>query len=241
MTDLYALWSRLGVGFTVAASRNIQIDLEEVLVKTAQEGRNDSRLSFGMRGWLLKHHELVNSARLIVKLKACSETAVLGAIIDSVVQEHPRSNLKYCLKYCHPFSQKQFVFHYVSVSPAVAQLNLDENLPLLKKWGLISRELGDMQGAIRDKTFVLQHNPHLALRALFGANLKAEVLSFFLNHKQGNARQIALSIGLSYEPVYSELLHFKKIGLLKEARKGQARTFSLYPKFIKRTLLPLAA
>ncbi len=241
MSDLYQIWSRLGVAFDTAPFFGSSIDLEDVLVKTSLEGRKDSRLLFGMRGWLLKHYELVNSARLICKIKSCSSTAVLGAVIESVILEYPRSNLKYAIKYCHPLSQSDFVFDSVRYSKTISHLNQMENLPLWKKWNLISREMGDMHGAIREKKFVLKHNPQLALRALFGAGLKAEVLSFFLNHRKGNARQIALAIGLSYEPVYSELMLFKKIGLAEEKKKGQTRVFSLSPKFFDRTLLPLAA
>lgn len=241
MSKLYQIWSRLGVAFDVVSSSDSAIDLEEILLKTSQEGRRDSRLLFGMRGWLCKHHELVNSARLICKIKSAAETAVLGAVLESVVLQSPRSNLKYVIKYCHRLQQPDFVFDSVRSSPVIATLNKKENLPLWKKWGLISREMDDMKGAIRDKKYVLKNNVRLALRALFGAGLKAEVLSFFLNHKSGNARQIALAIGLSYEPVHSELSFFKNIGLAEEKKKGHTRIFSLSPKYFERTLLPFAA
>ena len=168
-------------------------------------------------------------------------STAFSRIIESVVTEYPRSNLKYVIKYCHPFTKSDFIFDSVRSSKTISQLNQSENLPLWKKWNLISREMSDMQGAICEKKFVLKHNPQLALRALFGAGLKAEVLSFFLNHRKGNARQIALAIGLSYEPVYSELIQFVKIGLAEEIKKGQSRIFSLRPIFFERTLLPFAA
>ncbi|EKD50112.1 MAG: hypothetical protein ACD_62C00649G0002 [uncultured bacterium] len=236
MFELYKTWARLGVAFNVKPTSDSVIDIEDVLIRTAHEGRDDSRLLFGMRGWLIKHHELVNSARLISKIKCLTETAVLGAIIDSVVEIHPRSNLKYIVKYCHPLSQPDFVFRSVKNSNILSQLNLQENLSLWKKWNLISREMEYNKEAIYEKKHVFKHNPWLILRALFGAGLKAEVLTYFFHHKKGNARQIAQTTQLSYEPVYSELRLLNKIGLVKEKKRGRARVFSFCPSFFKETI-----
>lgn len=237
LNNLHNIWSRLGVAFDVSLSKNLFIDLEDTLIQTAQQGREDSRLLFGMRGWLLKHHDLVNCARLVRKLKAQENTAVLGAIVESVVVERPRSFLRYVTKYCQPLKKKEILFFKVSRSKILSKLNKESNHPIWKKWGLISREMGDMKGAIREKSFVLKHNLNLAIRALFGPNLKAEILSYFIKNKQGHVYQIAKMTGFSYQPVYSELDSFNQLGLLKEERMGRKRVFRFNSGFFSKILL----
>ncbi|MBF0106486.1 MAG: hypothetical protein HQM16_14310 [Deltaproteobacteria bacterium] len=237
--ELYKIWSRLGVGFNIRMTPVKNIDLEETIVRTCIEGRRDSRVLFGMRGWLLKHHDLVNCSRLIRLTKKSEHTAVLGAILESVINEIPRSGLQYVIKYCQRANVTEFVFHHVKDSKALSALNTKENLALWKKWNLISREMESMSGAIMDKSFIIKNNTNLAIRALFGPGLKAEILSFFLNHKEGNANKISQKICLSYEPVHSELDLFKKIGLINETKHGRSKVFAINRHFLLKVLKPL--
>lgn len=223
--ELYKIWTQLGVGFLAKSKHPIAIDLEKTLLITSRVGREDSRLIFGMRAWLLKHHDLVNGSRLIRLIKSENETAVLGAIIDSVLVKSSRSTLHYVRKYCKKSKTEEFVFTRIMKSKVQSDLNRKECLPVWKKWNLISREMDDMPGTIMGKSYVFRHNRALALRALFGPIIKADLFAFFLEHKEGNAHHIAKSLGLSYEPVYTELTSFKEIGLIDETRRGLARVF----------------
>ncbi len=200
--ELYTTWAQLGVGFLEKPTTSIVVDLEKTILATTRAGREDSRLLFGMCAWLLKYHGLVNNSRLIRLIKQEKETAVLGAAIDLVLEKKPRSTLRYVRKYCKKAKTPEFVFKRIAYSKVQSGLNREENLAVWKKWNLISREAGDMEGVIREKSFVYSHNRNLALRAFFGPIVKADVFAFLLDHKTGNARQIALSLGLSYEPVH---------------------------------------
>lgn len=225
--ELYTTWTQLGVGFLERPITPISVDLEKTIMATSHAGREDSRLLFGMRAWLLKHHDLVNKSCLIRLIKQEKETAVLGAIIDSVVVKIPRSTLRYVCKYCKKNKKLEFVFKRIANSKVQSTLNREENLPVWKKWNLISREMGEMDGVIMEKSYVYAHNRSLALRALFGPIAKADVLAFLLEHKQSNAHQMAQSLGLSYEPVYSELATFKEMGFIEEEKHGLARVFKI--------------
>lgn len=239
--SIYQTWSRLGVGFNEPFKRKEVVNLEKTLMDTCELGRQDSRLLFGMLGWLLKHHELVNGSILIRLVKKASKTAALGAVIDLVLEKQPRSLFKNVRKYCKPLTKPEFLFYRIEKSSHLAKLNKEENLKLWKRWGLISREVDEMSGAIADKTYVLKNNNNLALRALFGSGVRAEILSYFMEHEKGNAYVIAKQIGLSYEPVYSELQFFQKIGLMAAVKIGKALVFELKPNFIQKTLKPLMA
>lgn len=194
---------------------------------TAHAGREDSRLLFGMRAWLLKHHDLVNNSRLIRLIKIEKETAVLGAVIDSILAKIPRSTLRYVRKYCKKAKKPEFVFKRIANSKIQSSLNREENLSIWKKWNLISREMGEMDGVIMDKSYVFAHNRNLALRAFFGPIVKADVFAFLLERKMSNAHQMAQALGLSYEPVYSELAMFKQMGFIEEEKHGLARMFKI--------------
>ncbi len=217
----------MGIGFHEPHSEPILIDLERTLIETAHAGRDDSRLLFGMRGWLLKHHDLVNGTRLIRLVKSEKETAILGAIIDSVLEEESRSTLRYVKKYCRKAKTPEFVFNRIASSPVQSERNREENLTVWKRWNLISREMESSEGAIMEKPYVLKHNRNLALRALFGPILKADLLAYFLEYKQGNAHQVAQALGQSYEPVYHELQSFKEIGFMEDEKAGLSRVFKI--------------
>jgi hypothetical protein len=239
--NLRQYWARLGVAFDERFPRRGVIDLERLMMDTCVEGRRDPRLLFGMRGWLLKHHDLVNVNRLIRMVRECKETAILGAIIDSVLECAPRSSLRYVRKYCRKALEHRFVFEAVEASRVMRRVNEEENLPVWKAWGLISREMESMEGAIAEKGFVLRHNRNLALRALFGSGMRAEILSYLLENKAGNAHQISRGVGQSYEPVYSELKLCENVGLLKPVPSGRATLYHLRSEFLERTLKSLLA
>lgn len=237
--DLRKKWTRLGVGFTESFSEQGLIDLEKTILETTHAGREDSRLLFGMRGWLLKHHDLINGSRLIRFVKKEPETAVLGALIDSMIEEAPRSTLLYVRRYCKKLRKPEFLFSKIAESKALSELNREENLSVWRHWNLISREMGEMEGAIYEKKYVLKHNLNLALRALFGPGMRAEVLSYFLKNKEGNAAQIAKALEQSYQPVYSELKAIQAIGLVHEEKEGIACVFQIEKNIIPMLLKPL--
>ncbi len=209
------------------------VDLEKILVETSQAGRDDSRLLFGMRGWLLKHHDLVNGSRLIRFVRQEKQTAVLGAVIDSVIEINPRSVLKAVRRYCRKLNKPEFLFRRIGRSPTESELNQEECLSVWKRWNLISREMSTMGEAILEKPYVLRNNPNLALRALFGAGTRAEIFSYFIKNKEGNALEISFALGQSYQPVYSELMALCKIGLGKVTKVGAERIFQVPYPFLK--------
>lgn len=236
MVDLYAKWQKLGVGFAGVPGIRSFVDVEQLLINTAKEGRKDSRLLFGMRGWLLRNHDLVNVQRLIRFIKQEKNkkepTSVLGAILNSVVNEVPRSALKNALKYCEKNKQPEFVFSRIGESKVLSQLNKEENHSVWKYWNLISREMDSEQSAIRRRSYILKRNKNLLLRAFLGKGVKAEILSYFLNCGKGNALEISKEVGFSYEPVYSELQQFKALHFIEEqkGRGRQGQFFSINPK-----------
>ncbi len=227
------------MGFVESYRGVLLIDLEKTLLETCRQSREDSRLLFGMRGWLLKHHDLVNGSRLIRLVKMEGDTAILGAVIDSVIEQAPYSTLRYVRKYCQKARKSEFVFRRIKDSPVQAEINRNGNLPVWRKWNLISREMDDLKGAIRNKSYVFHNNLNLSLRALFGSILRADLLNYFIEHSEGNAHEIANALEQSYQPVYSEIQSFREMGWMEEKRVGMARVFHIKTP-VRRKLLALA-
>jgi len=241
LNNLRTSWARLGVAFDEKISRKGFIDLERLLMDTCIQGRRDSRLLFGMIGWLIKHHDLVNVNRLIRMVKEAKDTAVMGAVIDFLLEHAPRSSLRYVRKYCKRARKPEYVFEEIERSKVLRKVNEEENLPVWQAWNLISREMNVMEGGVAEKEFVLSRNGNLGLRALFGTGVRAEILSYLVEHGEGNARQISLGVDQSYEPVYSELKLCEDVGLLKPVIQGRATVYCLRPEFFQKTLKPLLA
>jgi len=239
--NLRTSWTRFGVAFDERIPRKGSVDLERLMMDTCVEGRKDPRALFGMIGWLLKHHDLVNVNRLIRMVKETKNTAVLGAVIDAVLEHAPRSSLRYVRKYCKRARKPEYVFEEIERSKVMRKLNEEENLPVWKTWNLISREMDTMEGGVAEKAFVLSRNGNLALRALFGTGIRAEILQYLVEHGEGNAHQIAQGVGQSYEPVYSELKTCEDVGLLEPISRGRATVYHVRPEFFQKTLKPLLA
>ena len=239
--DLRTSWARLGVAFDERISRKGSVDLECLMMDTCIEGRKDSRALFGMIGWLIKHHDLVNANRLIRMVKEARNTAILGAVIDTVLEHTPRSSLRYVRKYCKRIPRPEYVFEEIARSKVLQRLNQEENLPVWKAWNLISREMDTTEGGIAGKMFVLSRNYNLALRALFGTGIRAEILNYLVERGEGNAHQISQGVGQSYQPVYSELKLCEDVGLLMPVTCGRATVYHLRPEFFQKTLKPLLA
>lgn len=228
MSDfLYQEWKKLGVEFVSVPVCRTPVDIEKLLTLTAKEGRCDARLIFGMRSWLLENYDLVNAQRLIRFIKEENknrqQTAVLGAVLESVVKKYPRSSLKAAIKYCQKNKNKEFVFKRVASSQVLSKINEEENHPIWKKWNLVSREMSLMTGVLRKRKIILNNNKNLLLRAFFGIRTSTELLVYFLSGGSGNALEIVKDIGLSYEPVYSELQRFMDLKFIADERKGRGR------------------
>lgn len=91
--------------------------------------------------------------------------------------------------------------------------------------------LGFLKNAFRDREWLLKSNKSLAIRAVFGANIRSEILSL-LNGTEIGIRQLSRRLGYAYSGVYREIDILEKNGLLIE-RHGNGRIISLSPKMNK--------
>jgi predicted transcriptional regulator len=76
---------------------------------------------------------------------------------------------------------------------------------------------------------VLKNNINLALRALFGPNIRAEIIYCLLKNTNLAIKNIAKKIGYAYSPVYNEIEQLIKSGFVMQV-KGQWHSLQLSRK-----------
>lgn len=74
-----------------------------------------------------------------------------------------------------------------------------------KKWGLFCISIEFYNDAFRTREWVLQHNKQLALRVVFGANMRSEILYCLNTIRAIGIRKLSQSLGYAYSGVYREV------------------------------------
>jgi DNA-binding transcriptional ArsR family regulator len=211
-----ARWARLGVLFGGAPAPE-PVDVETLLIDTVREAADHPRLFWVAASWLCVHHRLVNLRRLGQRLRALPETAVAGALLSLVDARVPGRPFRGLLAHCRPVRPPRPLFSEVERSPVLRAKVARAAHPLFRRWGLLQDELALRPGSVRPTAWVLQHNPPLRLRALFGADLRAEILAT-LRTEAMSVAELARRLGATYAATH-EALSALEAGLLVTARQ----------------------
>lgn len=235
-----ARWARLGVLFGVAPAAE-PVDVEELLIDTVQEAPDHPRLFWAAASWLSVHHRLVNLRRLGKRLRGLPETAVAGALLSVVDAQVPGRPFQGLLVHCQPLPEPRPLFTVIARSPVLRAKVARAAHPLFRQWGLLQDEVSLRLGSVRPAAWILQHNPHLRLRALFGADLRADILAT-LRTEAMSVAELARRLGATYAATH-EAVWALQAGLLVTARpQGRQKRVALPPP-VRRWLdrAPLAA
>jgi hypothetical protein len=108
-----------------------------------------------------------------------------------------------------------------------AEFEKQNSMPLFKKWGIYSSTVTIKMDALRQRSYILRNNNNLAIRAVFGANTRSEVLFSLTQLSRAHVSQLAKFIGLSYQPVYAETEQLILNGLLVYEQIGTMKLVSL--------------
>lgn len=201
MTDLRAEWCRLGVGFAVAAA-NGPVDLEVLILRSALEGPRDARLFWGAASWLNRYGTLVDGRRLRSELGRGPGSPVLAALI--VASES--SGLRGLLAKCQPFRKRRSLFDVMESTPVLRQKVENGALPAFLKWGLLLDEVSLNLDMVRPASWVLRGNRNLLVRAILGANLRADLLDTLLSASEPiTASDLHRFHGRQYASVHAAL------------------------------------
>lgn len=226
--DLHAGWARIGGGFTAAPAAR-RVDVEELIVRTAAAAPADPRLFWVAASWLSVHQALVNPRRLGGRMAASDRLglAVAGAMLD-VAREHaaPGTQLTAALGHCSPLDSPRPLFDVFAENPVLLRKVRDGALPQLARWGLWQDDISLRTDAVRPVSWVLAHCPEFRSRAIFGANLEAEVLDLLLAIP-ATVADLAEILGMTYAAVHEAAARLASRGWLARERNGRRQVLAV--------------
>jgi predicted transcriptional regulator len=221
---LYQKWIRLG---WMASGDNFEdeIDIEYLIAETTHMARLDGRLFKWLLTWLRDYDDLINVKKLL-RILDKTDTAILGAALDIAIEHGATPNLHTVTKKCMKKVDPELLFSGMNDVFTFVEQEMSNGLPIYKKWGLHCTLLEFYDDARRSREWVLKTNINLALRALFGPNLRAEIIYCILRNTNLAIKNIAQKIGYAYSPVYNEIEQLIKSGFIIHV-KGQWHSLQL--------------
>lgn len=221
-------WVRLGWNVTQAPFKG-EIDIEELIVQTTLAVRlGDGRLLKWFLTWMKDYNDLVNKKRLLRLLKN-ADTAVLGAVLDIAMKQGADWNFHTITAKCKPFKTPQVLFTTMADVFTFIEQEKNNGLEEYRKWGLFCTLHEFYEDAKKTRIWVLQNNPQLALRALLGPNIRAEIIYCLLNNTKIAIMTLANTIGYAYSAVHKEVEILVKSGFLVQST-GRSHLLDLTPK-----------
>jgi hypothetical protein len=223
---LYDQWMSLGMGMNGKHYID-DLDIEQTITETTRTGRYDSRLVWAMLTWIVTYGDLINVSRMMHFLKTADE-AVLGALLEIAVKNGADKKLLHIVKKCTPKTAVELLFPRMKKHGFAYAQELTETKEEWKKWGYYCSEISFMFAAILgDRTFIFKHQKNLAVRAIFGPNLRAEILYYLYKNSGAYIKAISKATGFAYFPVYNEIKELVRNGLLKSITYGRVNVVSL--------------
>jgi hypothetical protein len=224
--QLYDKWMSLGMGMN-GTQYVMDIDLEQTIAETTQIGRYESRLLWAMLTWIVTYGDLINVSRMMHFLQT-SDASVLGGILEIAVKNGGDKKLLNIVKKCNPREVPELLFPRMKKHGFTYAQELTEAKDEWKKWGYYSSETSFMYDAILgDRMFIFKHQKNLAVRAIFGPNLRAEILYYLFKNSEAYIKAISKATGFAYFPVYNETKELIRNGLLRSTTYGRMNVVSL--------------
>jgi len=188
-----AAWCQVGVLLPIERSGHSP-DLERLLLETARQLSNQSRLFSMAASWLVAYGPLVAKHRLkrliTAELHADHQPA-LGLLLETAVELGATRELLIAAAVCRPAS---------TASPLFAAYRLDETMVALAKstatarsrtWGTWAPQMHLKPDIIRPPSWLLTHNETYAARAIRKGDLRCSILESLRRDAHGQAESEA--------------------------------------------------
>jgi hypothetical protein len=223
---LYNKWMSLGMGMN--GKKHVDdLDLELTIAETTKTGRHDSRLFWAMLTWIVTYGDLINVSRMMHFLKI-ADNAALGAIMELAVKNGADKKLLHIVHKCKPKETAEILFPRMKKHGFTYAQELTETKEEWKKWGYYCSEISFMYDAILgDRRFIFKHQKNLAVRAIFGPNLRAEILYYLFVNSGTYIKAISKATGFAYFPVFNETKELVRNGILNSKTYGRVNVVSL--------------
>ena len=220
---LWRQWPALGVAGYTQAQDPWLIDPEALLLFSLPIARHDPRLFDEIIDWLHLNGSLISLQRLqaLSNDHQLGDPTLLLPIAEAMAARSPHAKWRTLEKLAAP------------ASPAAAPRALFEGVPVFAEADPLFLRWGWQRGRIELRGMSQSPRPDqpatflFKLRALFGRQVRAEVLAWLLSHDHGHPAEIARQTGYFRRSVQIVLNELETSGLIRSYRIGREKQFSL--------------
>jgi hypothetical protein len=217
-------WVRLGAMFHVRSASRTP-DIETLLIDTSRVLPAFPRLFAMMVSWLVRYHRLICRHRLAAlaeRIETPESSAVLGYVLTAAGRLAQSDHFNLAVKLCRPLSKPQPLFNVYRRNSTMTKLARRQADPLGIAWGLWAPPERLYDDAIQPPAWVMDHNPSLKSRAMFGGQLAASILTTLKTNPGAGKSESALSRACraTRRSVRDALEHLELCRLIERQRLG---------------------
>jgi hypothetical protein len=203
MSDVYSNLRSIGIFFTSESpdfSKKI-ITPEDVLIGSLSALKAD-KLTFSLvYTWIRRNPEWIHVESLLKKAEAEKNPVHLAFLAALLASSENRNLINAASKIKYP--KKNLNEHVDKTLRLAADFGQIEFDPVFSKYGLkISKPSEEGEKKFIPRKYVLQSNPFLFCRTLFGTNWRADVAALLMLRPESTPTEIMRSIGCSYETAH---------------------------------------
>jgi len=221
---IWSQWAALGAFLTAEPCRKSVVDPEALLVATCAFGRQDARIFDEAMDWTLANHELLRPWRLkrISRSFGQDVKRTLGALLDYVARKKGKDLLPGVRKEAQKALenvQTEELFWRENGRYGRGRKQSDE---VFLRWKLL-RGSPRIRGHSGTPDLKNPANLMLRLRDYYGAEARADVMTYLLTEKGGSSYGIAAKIKYQQGRVYDVLENLVNAGVAhKQGGRGNA-------------------
>ena len=123
------------------------------------------------------------------------------------------------------------LFYAAESSPTMKAQAIEHQENVNRRWNLYFVSLRIKTDAVLNRKSVLKNNPNLARRALFGVEMRTEILNFLLWKGSSFPAEISKSLGYQYHRVIEDIQRLIRDGALIDSVSGKKRELRISPDF----------
>lgn len=233
---LYRKWAKFGWMVSEPKFQE-NVDLEELIAETTLAARYDGRLMKWLLTWFKDFGDLINKKRLLRFVRK-ADTAVLGVAIEIAMNRGADKNFKTVLAKCKPHKPAEVFQKGMDDVTIYAEEQKKHGQKEYRRWGFYCTMIEFYTDALHDREWVLKNNRLLALRAIFGVNIRSEIIHALEENDGIAIQRLSKLTGYAYSGVYREVESLVANGLIEED-SGKGRILRLSDKMQK--MINLAA
>ena len=214
-------WVRLGVLLDARPARQTP-DIEKLLVQTAEAMPGHARLLGVLVSWAVAFERLICRHRLAAMAAHIAEdiaSAALGFALTEARRHTVTDHLSLAIAACRSARPGGPLFDVDRPRP-LAELARQEACPESHCWGVWSEQPRVRTDIIRSSEWILNQNPTLQARAVFGGNLRASVLECLRWQPEAGRSEsnLARACGATRKALREALDHLEFCGLIARIR-----------------------